>query len=171
MSDKPGDYKAQAAMTPAAPPEKMTLPGLVTWLNTFAEAQDNLAAGAAEDADHWHHVSVAERIREAARRLTPRVGDDKCDCTHVCDHGRGCQVDAERKQRATPRVVDDEPEFPQEDLPTAEDVRGIMALSAPPAASAERMTDSPSPGCYCPSCLSALPKGPSDNGEHDDKEN
>jgi hypothetical protein len=58
-----------------------------------------------------------------------------------CGFDEAVHMAREAARRLAPRVGDDEPEFPQEDLPTAEDVRGIMALSAPPAASADERVD------------------------------
>jgi len=43
---------------------------LITDAERFAAAQENMAARSKEDSEHWHHVALANLLREMASALT-----------------------------------------------------------------------------------------------------
>lgn len=45
---------------------------LVADAEKFAAAQEDLAGRSSEDSQHWHHIAVANLLREMARELQPR---------------------------------------------------------------------------------------------------
>lgn len=49
---------------------KRTIHQLIAHAHKFADAQSQIAAQAKEDSQHWHHVAVADLLREMASALS-----------------------------------------------------------------------------------------------------
>lgn len=50
---------------------KRTILDLIESAERFALAQEDMAVRSQEDSQHWHHIALAELLRDMASALTP----------------------------------------------------------------------------------------------------